>query len=351
MADFLLNAWYAGARANELGEQFLARRLLDQPILFWRTANGDPVAMLDRCPHRFASLHTGRRVGDAVECLYHGLRFDAAGRCTRSPYSETPPANAVVPTFPVVEHQGMVWIWMGDAARGDPALIPDHPHNVRADLRPIFGHETFRGNWQLGNDNLMELTHLFFLHTSTIGGYKPDAGPVEGEEYVVRQVGTQVHSHTGTPRVPNKAPIDMGVDPVAHPLIDRWNDIVWDMPSAMKFAMCATPAGGPRDVAPYMYQSHLITPETKCTSHYFWNVARTFELTPEGDAKYLHFFGNIFRTEDAPMIEDIQHNMGEADLWDLKPVVLPRDRGAVLVRRLVARALAAQAGAEAIAAE
>lgn len=340
MTNFVRNAWYAGALASEVGEGLFARRLLNEPVLFYRTASGDPVALHDRCPHRFAYLHTGRKVGDQVECGYHGLRFDAGGRCTRSPYGESPPDNARVATWPVVERHGVLWIWMGDREKADPAAIPDHAHLDDPALRPILAHETFAGHYLLGTDNLMELTHLFWLHTSTIGGYKEEAGPAPGEEYSVRQVGAQVHSRTLTPNMSRRTPIDNGIDP-AEPYYDQWNDTVWDCPSNMKFRICAS-LPGQRDVAPYMLQSHLITPETEGTSHYFWGVARTFDLFPEADARYTRFFGNIFRTEDAPMMADIQENMGDKDLWDMHPVVLPRDRGAVLVRRLVAKALAAE---------
>lgn len=63
--------------------------------------------MLDRCPHRFAYLSKGRRIGDEVECVYHGLRFGPDGRCTHSPYQDGPPPEADVQTFPLVEwHKG-----------------------------------------------------------------------------------------------------------------------------------------------------------------------------------------------------------------------------------------------------
>lgn len=79
MAEFIHNAWYVGALSHEVASDALfARRLLDLPILFYRTEAGTPVAMLDRCPHRFAYLSKGRRIGDAIECVYHGLRFGPA---------------------------------------------------------------------------------------------------------------------------------------------------------------------------------------------------------------------------------------------------------------------------------
>jgi vanillate O-demethylase monooxygenase subunit len=100
---------------------------------------------------------------------------------------------------------------------------------------------------------------------------------------------------------------------------------------------------------PYMAQSHLMTPAGEGEAHYFWAVARAFDNEEQYDAKWAHFFGNIFRTEDAPMMEDIERNMEGRDLMDLRPVILPRDRGAVLARRTIARVIAAER--QAVAAE
>ena len=346
MSPFIWNAWYVGALSDEVtADGLFARRLLDMPVLFYRrTETGEPVALLDRCPHRFAFLSKGKRLGDEIECLYHGLRFGPDGRCTRSPYQETPPREAVVQSFPVVERHRMLWIWMGDPALADPAMIPNHSHMDREAMRPLIWHVTFDGNWQLGNDNLMELTHLFWLHTGTIGGWKPDAGATPGEEYTARTDSDgRVHSRTFVPGVTRPGAFFNGVAPGIP--YDQWNDTEWVAPANMKFTMCAVEAGTDMDAAaPYMAQTHCITPETATSSHYFSGFSRIFDLDvgPEGDARFIAFFKGIFDREDGPMLADIQQQMGDADLMDLNPVILPRDLGAILVRRLVARRLAAE---------
>ncbi len=346
MADYILNAWYVAACSHEVGaEALFARRLLDKPVVFYRTAAGDPVALLDRCPHRFAYLSKGRLMGDQIECIYHGLRFGPDGVCTRSPYQKSPPAKAVVQSFPVVERHRMIWIWMGDPALADPALIPDHGHMDDAAMRPIVWHVTFAGNWQLGNDNLMELTHLFWLHTSTIGGWKEDAGSTTGEKYSARIEDGKVHSRTFVPDVQRPSVFYNGVP--EGQAFDQWNDTLWVAPANMTFTMGAVPVGAPPVTnQPYMVQTHCITPETATSSHYFSGMARIFQLEggPEVDERLIAFFGGIFDREDGPMMADIQTQMGDADLLDLDPVILPRDSGAILVRRMVAQRLAEEAG-------
>lgn len=346
MADFVINAWHVAALSDEVGpEALFARRLLDRPVLLYRTADGTPVAMLDRCPHRFAFLSKGRRVGDQIECIYHGLRFGPDGTCTRSPYQDSPPPGCAVQAFPLVERHRMLWIWLGDPALADPATIPDHSHVDRADLRPLLWHVKFDGNWQLGNDNLMELTHLFWLHTSTIGGWKEDAGATPGESYTARLVDGKVLSRTFVPGITRPPVFDNGV-PAGQPF-DQWNDTTWEMPANMRFTMVAVPAGTDPagQHAPYMEQTHCITPETASTSHYFSGFTRTFELDRDeaGDQQFIAFFKGIFDREDGPMMADIEQQMHSADLLAHNPVILPRDKGAVMVRRLVTQRMAAEA--------
>ncbi len=354
--EFIWNAWHVAALSHEIDADILfTRRLLDVPVLIYRKqSTGEAVALHDRCPHRFAYLSKGVRKGDQIECIYHGLRFGTEGQCTHSPYQETPPTNATVQPFPLVEKHKMLWIWMGDAELADPTTIPDHSHMDRDDLRPLLWHYHFNGNWQLGNDNLMELTHLFFLHTSTIGGWKDEPGKVPGEQYTVRKDDSgRVISRTFVPNVAEHGTFDNGV-PRGTPF-DQWNDTIWHAPANMRFTMGAVPTGQPTEscAQPYMEQSHCITPETATTSHYFSGFTRTFELDRDaaGDQQFIDFFSGIFAREDGPIMEDIETQMDGHDLLAQNPVVLPRDKGAIMVRRIVAQRLAAESALQAEAAE
>lgn len=348
--EFIWNAWHVAALSSEVeAEALFARRLLDVPVLLYRKhQTGEVVAMRDRCPHRFAYLSKGIRKGDEVECVYHGLRFAPDGRCTHSPYQDSPPPGADVQAYPVVERHRMIWIWLGDADRADPATIPDHSHMDRADMRPLIWHYHFNGNWQLGNDNLMELTHLFFLHTSTIGGWKEEPGTVAGETYTVRREGEKIISRTFVPNVAEHGTFDNGVPRGTR--FDQWNDTTWEAPANMRFTMGAVPAGDDPESCPqaYMEQSHCLTPETATSTHYFSGFTRIFELDRDaaGEQQFIDFFGGIFEREDGPIMEDIEQQMHSHDLLAHNPVILPRDKGAVLVRRLVSQRLAAEAATD-----
>src|SRR5258705_10760166 len=122
MTSFLRNTWYVAAWADEVEPgQLLARRLLDQPIVLFRDAEGRPRALTDRCPHRFVPLSMGRLIegGNVIRCGYHGLRFDGDGRCVLNPQGGSPPPRARVRSFPAVERYSALWIWMGDGEAAD----------------------------------------------------------------------------------------------------------------------------------------------------------------------------------------------------------------------------------------
>ncbi|MGH8701968.1 MAG: Rieske 2Fe-2S domain-containing protein, partial [Burkholderiales bacterium] len=83
---WLRNCWYVIAWDHEIpGDGFLARTVLGEPMLVYRTAAGRLTALEDRCCHRHAPLSKGRREGDHIRCGYHGLMFDAAGVCVEVP--------------------------------------------------------------------------------------------------------------------------------------------------------------------------------------------------------------------------------------------------------------------------
>ena len=124
MGKYLRNCWYMAALSHEITGDPLGRVLLDEPLVFFRGADGAIAALRDRCPHRFVPLSRGQVVEGALECTYHGLRFDGAGRCVFNPQGDVPHVKPI-DSFPVVERDRIVWIWLGDSDRVDPSLIPD----------------------------------------------------------------------------------------------------------------------------------------------------------------------------------------------------------------------------------
>ena len=181
---YLLNCWYVAAMSRELGaEAMLTRQLLDTSVLMYRKADGTPVAMHDRCPHRFVPLSMGERHGDDVVCKYHALRFDCSGQCTHNPHGTGRiPAAAKVRTFPLLEKYGFVWIWMGD----EPADMAKLPDFSALDNGPASGvahtYMPMKAHYELIVDNVMDLSHIDHVHgeiITTRGQLSPLIPPVK----------------------------------------------------------------------------------------------------------------------------------------------------------------------------
>jgi phenylpropionate dioxygenase-like ring-hydroxylating dioxygenase large terminal subunit len=116
---FLRNVWYLGTTSAEVKSQsMVTRKILGEPIVFYRDSKNKVSALRDICPHRGIPLSYGRVVKDQVECPYHGWKFDQTGACTEIPSlcsgQEMDTRKIKVRSYPVQETQGLIWIFMGD---------------------------------------------------------------------------------------------------------------------------------------------------------------------------------------------------------------------------------------------
>ncbi len=168
---FVRNAWYIAAWAEELDDGLVGRTIMNEPLVIFRDADGKASALEDRCCHRGAPLTSGQVTSEGIECGYHGLIFDGAGKCVRVPGQDNVPSNAWVRSYPIVERHQFVWIWMGDPAKADESLIIDYPYHEQPDKWP---HRKtmfpIKANYMMMMDNLMDLSHLGYVHGKTIGG-------------------------------------------------------------------------------------------------------------------------------------------------------------------------------------
>lgn len=330
--DYLRNTWYVAAWADEVGQNLFPRTILDEPIVFYRTSSGKAAAIEDRCPHRFVPLHRGRLVGDNVECGYHGLQFDCSGQCVSSPFDAKIPKAARVKSYPLEERYRIVWIWMGDPDRADPDLIRDFSYLLSNERKVLRGGMTVKANYELLVDNVADLTHTHFLHSAFLHHDAFSRG-----QHQVIQEGDTIESKFGFPngRVPPLIGKFMD-DPDL--IVDRWTEIRWNAPSVIRLDSGATPAGRPRSEGIQMYGTHLLTPETATSTHYFFAHARAFKLDdPKTDELVREWQRVAFNEEDKPMIEAQQKRMNTPDLMSLKPILLSSDAGAVRIRRTLAK--------------
>lgn len=177
------NGWYVAALCENIGEQLLSRWILGDPVVLYRKADGEAVTVGWRFPHRYFSLGESCRIGDTIQCGYHRITFGPDGLCTRVPSQKTVQGVYRIPSYPLIERSLWAFIWMGDPEQADEGLIP-----TEEDMG--FGlenhYEPFRtmfvdGRYQLLNDNLLDLTHLSFLHSSSIGTQENASTPEQRE--------------------------------------------------------------------------------------------------------------------------------------------------------------------------
>ena len=173
MNDYPFNAWYVAAMHDEvLAGSLLARTYLGEPVVLFRDANGVPHALLDRCPHRFAPLSKGQLIdgGNELQCGYHGLQFGVDGRCSHNPHGPIPKA-AATRAFPTRERAGLIWIWMGVPELADDSRIPDYGDVTTApEDATIRGYLPTKCDAMLLVDNILDLSHVDYLHTGSLGG-------------------------------------------------------------------------------------------------------------------------------------------------------------------------------------
>ncbi len=331
---FVRNAWYVAAWDHEITREMKRRVLLDEPVVLFRTTDGKPVALEDRCCHRQAPLSMGKLVADVVHCPYHGLQFDTTGKCVKVPSQDMVPPSARVRSFPIVEKNHWIWIWMGDPAKADPAKIEDFHYLDDPAWRFGGSYLHVDANYLLVVENLLDTTHLPFLHPTSLG---TDA--FARSEFDVKREGDRI---TVTRWLMNEPPApfhkQMGgfADGVK---VDRWQITHFGPPCFVKLDVGSAPVGagarqGDRSKGMGMWNLNAITPETEKTAHYFFAQAYNFKLDEPWVSNMLRTqVHNIF-LEDMAIIKAQQQNM---DLGPSPVVGLGQDKAWMAMRGIVQR--------------
>ena len=310
---FLTNTWYVAAWSHEVAQGALfARTITDIPLVLWRGADGAVRALQDRCPHRGAPLSRGRLEGDAVRCMYHGLKFERDGACSQVPGNARIPPAACVRAFPVVERNKWLWIWMGEPAAADPALIPDTfwLDSPAWRYQPDYIH--YGVNHLLIADNLLDFSHLPFLHETTLGG---SAGYADSRAEVKRLAdGVRVERwfRDGPPA------------PFVRKLtgwnenVDRWNFYDFVLPGVLLMDSGSTPLGGGPGVQ--FRSAQAVTPESETSSHYFFSQAHDFALDDPAVTARLHADIVAAFKEDWDMIHAQQASLARDPHFKMMPL-------------------------------
>jgi len=329
------NAWYIAAWSEEILDIPLARIILNNRLVIYRDCDGIARALEDRCCHRGAPLSKGEVVKEGIQCGYHGMVYSGDGICVKNPSEDGDPSKYSVKSFPIVEKQKAIWIWTGDQELADPEKIVNFPYHEDNDVWQFnFGHYQIAGNFMLMIDNLMDLTHLGYIHKSTIGGF-PDNHDQASMEVKETINGVNLLRWTLNSEPPKSFINAAGFKGK----IDRWTDMNYMAPSSV------IQWGGALDVGVDAINNrdqeggislrllHHASPETDSSCHYFFSVAA--RNVPTNSVGGINLFNDIVKAfeEDKVMSEAQQINLSIPNERDL--YFRTHDKALVFARRVL----------------
>jgi vanillate O-demethylase monooxygenase subunit len=341
---FPLNAWYAASWSHEVSRrELLARTVCNNKMVLWRQADGSVAALADACWHRLLPLSMGWIEGDEVVCRYHGLAFNGAGQCTHMPAQEKLNPAARVTRYPTIDRHRFVWVWPGDPKHADPALVPDMHWNDdpawEGDGKTMFA----KCDYRLFVDNLMDLTHESFVHTTSIGHKSVVEAPL-------------TTTHSGRTVTATRWMLDIDAPPFWRAQlgkpgnVDRWQIIRFEAPCTIVLDVGVAPAGtgaptGDRSKGVNGRVLNTITPETDATCMYFWSLVRNYRLHDQSLTTQLREANAKIFVEDQVVVEAQQQAL--ADRADRQLRNLNIDAGSMRARRIIEEMIAGETPAAA----
>jgi vanillate O-demethylase monooxygenase subunit len=339
MTEFPREQWYVAAYGREIGRELFSRTVCGESILFWRTGAGEVTATSDRCVHRRFPLAEppSRLVGDRVVCGYHGFSYGADGRCVAVPGQTRVPRTARLRSYPVLERDSFVWVWIGDPERADATAIPRARCLDAPGYTVVSGMEPLEAGYQLLVDNLLDLSHETYLH----GGY------IGTPEVADTPITTEVDDEAGVVYVSRRM-----ADAECPPFyarstglsgrITRWQDIEYRPPCLYQLHSRIAPVGvlpnaDLSDPAAFHVEVvYAITPETGHSTHDFWAVARDFALDDAGVSEFLAEQNRIVVLQDVAALNVLQRVL-DTEPAGYQELSINIDTGGLAARRLLAR--------------
>jgi phenylpropionate dioxygenase-like ring-hydroxylating dioxygenase large terminal subunit len=340
---FPINRWWVAGFSWELKDSPVPRKILNRPLVLFRLPSGEVGALEDRCCHKELPLSCGTIESRGLRCGYHGLLFDGAGVCIEIPGQERIPSKARVASYPVRERDQIIWVWIG----ASPDAVPDSPPPAYAiHDHPEYcfggGRYHYEAPYQLIHDNLMDLSHLGYVHLKTIGG----------NASIHMSAQTQITNEDNWVRLVRWMP-DSDPPPTyvaAWPFkgrVDRWQEIEFHVSHIRIWTGAMDTVLGRRDdparAGFHMRGFHGITPETETTTHYFWTVATNPHPEKEGVTQTVIEQSAATFDEDKIVIEAQYRN--QIEFPGRAQIDIHVDAGPNRVRRVIERLV--KAGGEA----
>tara|TARA_R110000824_G_scaffold336_5_gene2045 strand:+ start:1574 stop:2689 length:1116 start_codon:yes stop_codon:yes gene_type:complete len=346
---FIENTWYAAAWESEVADNdgCMARTICETPLVIYKTDDDRYVALDDRCCHRAAPLSIGRVEGKCIRCMYHGLLYDPSGKVIEIPGQTHIAPSMKVRSYPLCSKGGMLWLWMGDPELANEDDIHDfaplsQPEKWRGFEKRAYMH--YDANWLLIVDNLSDFSHVAFVHTTTLGGSEDYAYNTIPENIEKLDDGFSMERwDKGSVAAPFHAKV-IPHDEVKNKL-DRCNITSMHIPGIFLMETIFAPAGwdakkNDRSSCREYRNCQFMTPETRNTTHFFWDYLHGFDLDKPFISESLEKSLLEGFMEDKVFIEEQQKLLEESP--DFVPRVLEADEAFIHFRRQWERRLKAE---------
>jgi vanillate O-demethylase monooxygenase subunit len=337
---FPKNTWYVACTPPEIDDKPLGRQVCGEKIVFYRGAEGKVAALEDFCPHRGAQLSLGQVCEGKLVCGYHGLAMGCDGKAVSMP-GQRVQGFPQIRSYPVVERYGFIWVWPGDAALASESKIQHLEWADNPEWAFGGGMYHIHCDYRLMVDNLMDLTHETYVHTTSIGQKEIDQVPVttrvEGETVVTSRSMENVMA-------PPFWRANLRGNNLADDVpVDRWQVCRFTPPSHVLIEVGVAHAGkggynaDPKDKV-YAIVVDFLTPETDTSMWYFWGMARNFNPRDKAlTAQIRDGQAKVF-AEDLAVLEAQQANLDRYP--NRKLLALNIDAGGVQSRRIIDRLIA-----------
>ena len=335
---FLFNCWYVAGFAHEFSRELFARTILGRPLVFYRTNDGKPVALSDRCVHRSYPLSKSALKDDTIVCGYHGLRFDSHGRCIEVPAQQGPcPQGIGVRSYALREQGPLVWIWMGDDDPDEDLPVGDWLGNPQWPASQQYFH--LPASYVVLHENLLDLTHLSFLHAGTFGTPDFAAAPYELEL-------DEKHGHFRLVRTvkPTRLP-PVWAEPLQLTDVDAVRKTTSEFVAPSTHLVTGHFYALADDASPpdtRIITAHLPTPETTTTTHYFIHHGRNFAIEDDSVTDFMQEQLTAAFTEDIEGLTELEKLVSATPEDDLFEISLASDRAGVAMRRWLLKAATAE---------
>ena len=336
MTTMVRNAWYVAGWSREIDDELRRFDILGDPILIYRRKDGTVAAMEDRCPHRLLPLSNGKRIGDTVQCGYHGMTFGSDGKCTRIPGQDKIPASACVETYPIEERHNIVWIWMGDAEKANPEDIFDLPQFTDP---AWYGHQGdalhLESNYLNVAENLVDPAHVSFVHPTTLGNSASENVPVH--------VSTEGETIVAWRWIRDSEPIGFfkGFGNFKGN-VDRWHYYNLHLPctAVIDFGSADTEdqiAEDDRDSGNRILALHFMTPVNENYTIDRWMHLRNTAVDVEGASEQMDAMFRVAFAEDKEILEAVHAE--EQRPSKRRPIRIAIDRGPMVYRKRISEML------------